>query len=786
MSLLSALRVIDLTSQIAGPYATKLLADAGADVIKVEAPDGDPLRFWTASGADLAGADGALFQFLNASKRSVVGDIADSPITRLIREADVLFEDGRVPDDALSSLLTADPALVLVSITPFGRRGPWSHRPATEFTLQADCGSTAGRGSPEREPLYAGGRLGEWIAGTYAAAAAVAASQGALGDHVDLSMLECMALTLGGFRSLRASLAGTLETSALSNAPGRTIELPSIEPTSDGLVGLCTVTGQQFQDLLGAMGRPDLQGDERFATAAQRNLHRDEFIHLLHQWTTSLTTAEVIELVELLRIPVAPIGRPDTIPKFDHFVKRSVFRTQPRSGVLEPRPPYRIEGLTAPPPAPAPRLGEHQHQGWSSESRRVGGNGPPGAPLAGVRVVDLTAFWAGPSATNFLAALGAEVIKVEGVQRPDAMRFTSAKSPTEEGWWEWSAFYQANNFNKRDLTLDLTLPRGRDLLLELVGVSDVLIENFAPRVLDAYGINWETVHATNPHAVMVRMPAFGLDGPWRNRVGFAQTMEQISGLAWVTGYTDGPPIIPGGPCDPVAGMHAAFALLCALKERDRSGIGQFVEVAMVEAALNIAAETVIELSAYGATLSRNANRGPGAAPQGIYGCRGTEQWLALAVANDEQWRRLIAILGHPEWAQAIELATAAGRHAAHDLVDQQLSSMFSLRELHELVDTLAASGVPAAAVTGPAAVLANPQLVARGFIESVDSPTVGHHELFGLPFRLATRPGPWITRPAPSLGQDNQNILRTLLGLSDAEVSNLRHDKVTGDRPGVG
>ena len=203
------------------------------------------------------------------------------------------------------------------------------------------------------------------------------------------------------------------------------------------------------------------------------------------------------------------------------------------------------------------------------------------------------------------------MIKVEGVQRPDAMRFTSAKSPTEEGWWEWSAFYQANNFNKRDLTLDLTLPRGRDLLLELVGVSDVLIENFAPRVLDAYGINWETVHATNPHAVMVRMPAFGLDGPWRNRVGFAQTMEQISGLAWVTGYTDGPPIIPGGPCDPVAGMHAAFALLCALEERDRSGIGQFVEVAMVEAALNIAAETVIELSAYGATLSRNANRGAG-------------------------------------------------------------------------------------------------------------------------------------------------------------------------------
>ena len=207
-------------------------------------------------------------------------------------------------------------------------------------------------------------------------------------------------------------------------------------------------------------------------------------------------------------------------------------------------------------------------------------------------------------------------------------------------WWEYSAFFLAANTNKLGLTLDLDQDRGRALLLQLVERADLVVENFTPRVLEAFDLGWDVIHATNPRAVMVRMPAFGLTGPWRDRPGFAQTMEQITGLAWLTGHVDDQPRIQRGPCDPNGGLHAAFAALVGLAQRDRTGSGCLVEAPMFEAALNVAAEPVIEWSAYGNRIARYGNRGPAAAPQGLYACAGWEQWLALAVATDEQWSAL--------------------------------------------------------------------------------------------------------------------------------------------------
>ena len=219
-------------------------------------------------------------------------------------------------------------------------------------------------------------------------------------------------------------------------------------------------------------------------------------------------------------------------------------------------------------------------------------------PLDGLRIIDFTAFWAGPAATHMLAALGADVVKVESVQRPDGMRYTTTP-PRAEQWWEWGPVFHGANTGKRGITLDLNDPEGLALAKRLVAGADAVIENFSPRVMENFGLDWDAVHAVNPRAVMVRMPAFGLDGPWRDRTGFAQTMEQITGMAWVTGFADGPPLIPRGACDPLAGMHAVFALLVALEARDRTGEGMLVEVTMVEAALNAAAEQVVEHSADG-------------------------------------------------------------------------------------------------------------------------------------------------------------------------------------------
>ena len=256
-------------------------------------------------------------------------------------------------------------------------------------------------------------------------------------------------------------------------------------------------------------------------------------------------------------------------------------------------------------------------------------------PLSDIRITDFTAFWAGPVATQLLGALGADVIKLEGVRRPDGMRFSAARPPSWDQWWEWGPVFLCSNNNKRGISVELGTEAGRAVALELIAASDLVIENFSPRVMANFGLEWDAVAAANPRAVMVRMPAFGLDGPWRDRVGFAQTMEQATGMAWMTGHADGPPVIPRGVCDPIAGLHAAFAAIAALVIRDRDGIGVHVESTMVESALNVAAEMLVEYSRNGIELRRNGNRGPGAHPQGVYRCQGDDEWVALAALDDD-------------------------------------------------------------------------------------------------------------------------------------------------------
>jgi crotonobetainyl-CoA:carnitine CoA-transferase CaiB-like acyl-CoA transferase len=784
MPLLDGLRVLDFSVEIAGAYATKLLGDAGADVIKVESAEGDPLRRWSASGLRPRDSDGALFRFLAAGKRSIVGTPDDPALAGLITDADLVVESGQLTDDEVRVLRARHDDLVVVSVTPFGRTGPWANRPATEFTLQAWCGSIASRGTLDRPPLHVGGRLGEWIAGTYTAVAALGAVHAGHGEHVDVSMLECMAGPLGGLAVLHASLAGLDRRTIDVDLPSRTVEVPSIARTRDGLVGFTTITGQQFEDFLLMIGRPELRGDERYATAMRRTKHADEFSAMVEAWTSTQTTEEVIEMATALRIPVAPIGTPGTIPSIEHFAERGVYHRSADGDFLAPRPPYRVEGVDAPDPRAAPLLGEHAGDTWLS--RPATARTTRTGPLEGIRVVDLTAFWAGPSGTQVLAAFGADVVKVESVQRPDGMRFQSTKPPSEAHWWEWSAVFQAVNTDKGSVTLDLGSAEGSRLLERLIADADLVVENFTPRVLDNFGFTWERVHEINPRTCLVRMPAFGLTGPWRDRTGFAQTMEQLSGMAWLTGFPDGLPMIPRGACDPLVGMHAAFAVMAALTERDRSGVGRFIEITMVEAALNVAAELVIEQTAYGAELTRAGNRGPVAAPQGVYRCRGRDRWLALAVVDDAHWTALTQVMSLGALAGRTDLDAAAGRRAAADEIDEAIAAAVAEADVEVLTAALLDAGIPAAVVTPALFVIDGPQAVARGFGERIEHPIIGSHDLYGLPFRFASRPGPWFSRHAPLLGESNAAILGGELGLDAAELHRLTEHAVIGDRPAGG
>ncbi|WP_407687929.1 CaiB/BaiF CoA-transferase family protein [Mycobacterium sp. HUMS_1102779] len=755
-------RVLESSNGIAASYCGKMFADAGADVVKIETPRGDSLRGWSAGGAA-----GALFDYLAAGKRSVVRR-DEAEIDALLAGADIVvtdLTDGWTLDDITAH---TGPAAVVVAVTPFGTTGPYVDEQviANEFILQALCGSIAGRGWPGDEPVQAGGRLGEWLAGTFAAAVAAAtarhASRSGRGEVVDVSTYEAMAIAMGGLSAMSASVLG-----ADSLLHQRSLELPSIVPTADGLVGFCTITAQQFQDFLVMIERADLVDDADLASFAGRVERRDEFLAMVTRWTRARTTAEIVDIAVAFRIPVAPIGTPEMLPKIDHFVERGVF-VESAAGFLQPRVPYRSDAMTTMPPRRPPRLGA-DNGGVRWPPRPARSPGPDSLPLADIRVADFTAFWAGPFATQLLGALGADVIKVEGVRRPDGMRFSAGRPPTWEQWWETGPVFLCSNNNKRGVSIELSTEAGRATALDLVAASDLVIENFSPRVMANLGLQWDAVHAANPRAIMVRMPAFGLDGPWRDRVGFAQTMEQATGMAWLTGHADGPPVIPRGVCDPIAGLHAAFAAVAALRIRDREGIGLHVESTMVEAALNVAAELIVEYSRNGIELHRSGNRGPGADPQGLYRCRGDDEWVAIAAPDDAARASLARLVGL--------------RGAGPDEADTLVADWAARRSAPEAVEALRAGGVAAARVTPAAELLGDPQLLARGFWETIDHPVAGTFLCTGMPFAFRGRPRCWLRRVPPLYGQHTDEVLKGMLGRDEHDLAALRAAGATSARP---
>jgi crotonobetainyl-CoA:carnitine CoA-transferase CaiB-like acyl-CoA transferase len=635
-------------------------------------------------------------------------------------------------------LRTKSPSLVIVSITSFGCDGPWSERPATEFTLQAACGSIGHRGDPSEPPVAAGGRVGEFVTGTYAAVAALAALRAAertgCGDHIDIAMLDCMAVSMTTFPSLLAELHGWRPL----KGTGRNIETPSIEPTADGYVSFTTNSRQQFQDFLVMIGRSDLLDDEGLAAPITRHARREEFLGYVHEYTTRHKTARLLDEAAAFRVPAGPVGNGTTVTAFDHFVERETFIPSPTGRFRQPRVPYQIQGTPARPFASPPSPGEHDGQvDWQPQASSD--NAEWSMPLAGVRVLDCTAWWAGPSSTQILAFLGADVVKVESTRRPDLMRLAAAKPVTVPQWWEWGAPFHGANTGKRGIAIDLTKAEGKATFEELVKTADILVENFSPRVMEQFGLGWDDLHAVNPRLTMVRMPAFGLDGPWRDRGGFAQTMESISGMAWVTGREGGPPLLVRGACDPIAGMHTAFATLLAL----RLGGGRHVESVMVESALNVAAEQVIEYEATGQLLTRQGNRGLPGAVQDVYQCAGDDRWLAISAVNEGQQAALAARTG--------------------GLDSDTIADFCADRDADVLAEQLTAAGVPAAAVIAARDIARNPQLRHRRLFEMVDHPVTGHREMLAAPFRMS-RIDNWVMRAAPTIGQHNDEILHPILG----------------------
>jgi crotonobetainyl-CoA:carnitine CoA-transferase CaiB-like acyl-CoA transferase len=454
------------------------------------------------------------------------------------------------------------------------------------------------------------------------------------------------------------------------------------------------------------------------------------------------------------------------------------------------------------PPSPAPRLGDHtehyrQQREWGhlplageSHGREIGRSTTRNSvsakrlPLSGIRVLDMTTFWAGPSCTHMLALLGADVIHVESTRRPDGTRLIAGVPVTEDNWWEKSPIFSGLNTNKKGVTLDLQRARGREILQRLITTCDVVVENFTPRVMDQLGLDFAAVKALRPDVIMLRMPGFGLDGPWRDNPAFAYAIEAAAGLSWLTGYPDRPPYEPYSVGDPNAGVHALNALLLALEHRRRTGEGVLVEASMVDAAINVAAEQVIEYTAYGALLHRAGNRGPTATPQNLYQTADVDEfgradcWVAIAVATDDHWARLREAIGSPEFA------SDGGRREHHDLIDKHLSAWCAKQSGDEIVSRLWDAGVPVAKVMQPHRQTELPQLAFRRFFEDVAHPVNNVAPHSTVPMRFSAGPQRFHRRHAPLLGEHNREVL-TGLGFSDAEIDELEAEGVIGRAPAM-
>ena len=413
-------------------------------------------------------------------------------------------------------------------------------------------------------------------------------------------------------------------------------------------------------------------------------------------------------------------------------------------------------------------------------------------PLEGTRVIDLSMIWAGPHCTKLLGDMGAEVIKVESVTRLDPTRGPVRPSngrrvypggdPGEKPYNRSGGFHQLHR-NKLGITLNLKTQAGVDLFKRLASVSDVVIDNFSLGVMTGFGLDYATLKAERPDIIVVSMPAFGNTGPDRSYVGFGVTIEPMAGVSHLTGYEGAYPMRSGGNhADPVNGLHAAAAVLAALWNRRRTGEGQFIDFSHLESMASLIGEDMIGFALSGKFRDRAGNRHPSTAPQGCYRCDGDDEWIAISVGSDEEWKGLCDLMGRPDLSEGA-LAERAGRMRRHDELDAAIGSWTASQNKHELMERLQARGIAAGAVQRIGEAAKDPQLEHGGYFQLQHYPDgAGSHLHPGLPFTLTDTPLGF-RAPAPDLGQHNRRTLHDLLGVTPDEFDALERQRVIGQEP---
>lgn len=386
--------------------------------------------------------------------------------------------------------------------------------------------------------------------------------------------------------------------------------------------------------------------------------------------------------------------------------------------------------------------------------------------LNNIRILDFTWVLAGPYATRLLADFGAEVIKVQPLLSSESDD-TFARG-----------YYNTWNRNKLGITLNLDKPEGVALARRLVGICDAVVENFTPRVMANWGLDYASLKKVKPDIIMLGMSVMGQTGPWRNYTGFGATVQAFSGMTRLTSFPGEPPLGPGfSYADHVAGLYASLALLGALEYRQRTGEGQYIDVSQVEAMASLLGGAIMDATAGGHEAAPVGNGSALAAPHNVYRCQGEDRWCAVAVFTDEDWQGFRRALGSPSWTEDARFATLTGRLENVEELDRLVTGWTIEHTAEEVMSWLQGNGVAAGVVQDARDLAGNPHLGARDFFVEIDHPEGGKTVADATPLKLSRAPAGY-PRAAPASGQDNDYVYRQLLGMSEAALAELRESGI--------
>lgn len=413
--------------------------------------------------------------------------------------------------------------------------------------------------------------------------------------------------------------------------------------------------------------------------------------------------------------------------------------------------------------------------------------------LDGLRILDLSQVAAGPYSTMFLGFMGAEVIKIESLSRMDINRGKARPSADDlrvypngdpgPHPWNTTAHHVHRNINKQSLTLDLSTGRGKELFRELAKVCDVLVENYRGSVMDRLGLGYDVVSDLNPRLIYMKISSQGATGPEANYGSLGSTLEQTAGLASITGYDDGFPLMTNLVYpDPVVGILSFGALMTALRRRLKTGTGCIVDLSQREVTTMLLGEAILDFSVTGRVAGTMANRHRDMAPHGVYPCSGEDMWAAVSISDEDEWKGLCTAIGQPELATDPKFADRESRRGNHDALDSIISTWTKTKEHYQAMHLLQAQGVPAAPVLKGGEVINDPHLESRGFWDTVVHPEAGAYKQVTTPW-LLSKSARATSTPAPGLGEHNQQVLSGLLGLSQSEINSLLKEGIIGDTP---